>query len=393
MIIDEEDYFEHFGVLGMKWGVRKDYETGTGDTKAVVTPTGISPVGSAKKIAIKNNVDKDDDAEYSKQLEAKYGKDSMKSKPGSVEDQEGWSGLTPDQKKAAIALGSVALVVGSGFLIKKYVDSAAAKELIKKERYETFIARSIKDYTDVSELPVNKLGTGLNTHWESGVSLPKGSVLKRLSTVKETEIRPKGFYAAFEDSDIERYKAELPVWWGRWGYQEKSGYLTNIKAATEVKAPSGKESVAIFKKLLENNEEFSRQFVRSVEVIERINASDPVVKEKFYDGMAKYHFQTFSQGWITGTANAPIVKRYFSEVEKAGYNALIDFNDSGKLARTPLRTLHGSDFSIVGHDAVSEKAIELAQKNIKELVMSTVIDFGLFLAHYMTRPGYIQIRQ
>lgn len=221
-----------------------------------------------------------------------------------------------------------------------------------------------------------ELAKGLNAHWENGVNLPKGSVIQRLSTVKETEIRPKGFFGAFDQNDVERYKAELPKWWKTWGYDNTDGYLTQIKSVKEVRAPSGKESIRLYKNILEKDNTLEQLFGADA-----VKLLSPERKSAILEGMAKKHFADFSVNWANGYDGQVMVQSYFQEVKSAGYNALIDFNDSGKLAKTPLRLLDGSDFKIAGHVHVSQSEIKSAQQKLTELVMSMLYSIDAFLSH------------
>lgn len=340
MTNNENIYIEHVGVKGMHWGVRKE-ET---------------------------------DESYSKQLEAKYGKDSMKEDVEAVpvQKQSGFASLSSKQKKIAIAVGSVALIGVGVYLEKKYTTSVN----LKADAASQF---KIKALMQVSDTDMKFYNTGLVAHWEDGVNLPAGSIVKRLSTVKETEVMKKGFYCAFDPEDIRRYEAELPKWWKRWGYSETEGFLTNIKANKGVKAPTGKETYEMFKEMLRNENALEKHGILTSKELAKLSVAQ---REKLLDGFAKQSFSDFTVGWIRQHAEFdPWVINFFGIVKSKGYNALIDFNDSGHLSKTPLRILNGDEFSVTAHEFVSADTIKQMQETIKELVMAAINYVGVFLEH------------
>ena len=382
--LEDLEFLEHFGVLGMHWGIRKDRsgsgrESGKKEPPAGGKPSSINPPkgpGGRKETEAESQ---------SRQMEAKYGKDSMKeSKPGPIEKHPGWNGLTPAQKKAAIALGGLALV-GGAIALNHYLDKGVTAKKLAAEAAD--LRQVMEQLTAASKADVATVGgIGLGHHWEKGIELEAGAILQRMSTVKESTIHPKGFYAAFDQADVERYKAELPNWWKRWGYKETSGYLTQIKAGTKVKAPSGKESLEMFKHIIDDDEVL-RTMGHEGRAILKMSPENRAVA---VDGLAKLRFPNFTANWIAGQQHDPHVTKYFEEATRRGYNALIDFNDSGQLAKTPLRVIDASPFSIVGNKKVSERAIAVAQNNLTPLVMhgiggnemQTLTEDLEFLSHY-----------
>lgn len=375
MIVDPDAYLSHYGVLGMKWGIRKDRSGQSGSKASTMAD------------------DLKSDSSYGELLNRKYGPDSMGEMPKPPLDKEpGWKGLTPAQKKVAIAVGSAVLIGVAVYAGKKYLDADAARALAEQANYERLKIERLKEaqdyYKDIASKPIKDLNVALATHWDKGVDLEAGTVVRRLTTKVEKTVRPSGFFAAYTEADVERYKAELPVWWERWGFKEKSGYLTELKAKGAVKAPSGKESVEIFKRLIDTDPKFAgaiRKEMGGKAPWEGLTGSD---RAAVIDGVGKKMFPRFSAYWCNGLDSHHAVQSYFDEVRKAGFNALIDFNDSGKLSRDPLRLLDGTNFDIVGNPPVSNAEIKRAQKALKPLVMSLLKVFGVsidemaYLQHY-----------
>lgn len=403
MIFDEssfdlgEKFLEHYGVKGMHWGIRKEEEL-VGREKG----TGEDPT---------------DDEIRAAQLEAKYGKGSM----------SGDKGLSDKQKKALLIGGGIiagAAVLGAGYFGLKKYDEFQVDQQLKRAIADRNLLRAplsipgvtdvqafVKKYPNLEHDPARAfdLATSVNmlvnradkgppehfggifTHWDQGVELAAGTVVQRLSTEKERTIRPDGFFAAFDPGDVKRYIAELPNWWQRWGYADTDGYLTQLKSKKAIKAPSGKQSVQILADMIsENFEEFASIMPQGV-----VDLPAGPTRDKAIFGFALNDFQGFSGAWTTkGAQLMPNVRKYLDRVRQSGYDALIDFNDSGTIARTPMRFLSGSSlFDIIGNVPVSADDIDEARRTLTDLVMSG-LDLGEnFLAHYGKKGMHWGIRK
>lgn len=362
---DVDVFLEHYGVKGMRWGIRKDITNSISQFNDDVQ----------KKI---KGVFSDKDFR-SDQLNRKYG-------PYTGKDDDKGFHLTDKQKKIAlgvgIGVGGALLAGGAIYLGKKYgVGSDFLLDV--KGLQDDYAQLNLEQLKVLSESPMSTLEgvvPGLDDHWGTKIDLPAGSIFKRLSTIQETEIRPQGFFAAFEDSDVQRYKAELPKWWKTWGYDNKSGWLVNLRSQVPIKAPSGEETFNIFKNLLRD-----QRIIANTPVGRIWGTLSEVDKEKAIDGLAKQNFGNFVIQWANGLDGHPDVQQFFKMVKDSGYNALIDFNDSGRLAKTPLRLLNGSDFqldTLNAHTFVGESEIKLMQMTLGELFMAAINDVDNFLVHF-----------
>lgn len=365
MGLTPEEFLEHYGVKGQKWGVVKKEESGRDSGGGV----SLGALGKGKP---------ETDEDRSAQLKAKYGPDSMKDiPPVPPQKQRGWNSLSDTQKKLIIGAGGVAV---AGGLLYLYGKDSQARQLARDQRYVDESVGKIKKFKDLADMSPDKINVGLNAHWDKGVDLKPGHILQRLSTVKETDVRPSGFFAAFDPKDVERYKGELPIWWKKWGgdfAKANDGYLTQIAAQKGVKAPSGKETLDILKSVYDDDRLIS-QLVGGPGLL----AMKPNDRAKVVEGMAKSGFNNFVVHFANGMDHDPHVQKFFGLVKDRGYNAVIDFNDSGKLARTPIRLLDGIDFKVVGNVRVPRIELDKAAVNLKELVMAALDRLGSFLEHH-----------
>lgn len=406
MIFDEssfdlgEEFLAHYGVKGMRWGVRKEEEL----------------VGRESG----NGQDPTSDEIRSAQLEAKYGKGSLSGK-----DEKG---LSDKQKKVLLVGGGIiagVAALGLGYYgLNKYSEYAVGKQLLESKK-AAFKARAPRFIPGVTDLPaflkqyphlehdpsrafdlakeVNDLiksaeagplpfpeSRGLLTHWDEGVELAAGTVVQRFSTEIEDTIRPDGFFAAFEAADIKRYVAELPHWWGQWGLDWDEGHLTQIKSKKAIKAPSAKQSVQILADMISDNMDTFKSIIPQGV----LDLPPGAARDKAIFGFALSDFQGFAVSWTNQAARAlPNVREYFRRVRSAGYDALIDFNDSGQLARTPMRFLDGSLFDIIGNIRVSPEEIAEARRTLGDLIMSGIAMGEAFLAHYGVKGMHWGIRK
>lgn len=318
MNVKMEDFLEHYGVKGMHWGVRKD------------RPTKFS--------------------EHSDEL--KFGVAASKnSTKVPVEQRHGFNRLTSKQKKEALLIGGFALVGAAMYLNRGKFSSKTGIETAEE---------------------MGRYCLGFEKHWDAGVHLPNGSILKRMSTVKETTIRTDGFYSSFKPEDIAHYH-NLPKLRNNPTYYEIS-----YRALKDVRAPSGKESFDIYKNLFDD------------ETLKRVGREDILTlskraKKAAIAEHAKMTFWPFTQNWLPGYDQDPDVSRFFTEVRSRGYNSLIDFFDAGAGAQTPLRVLDGNSFEILSHTTFSgmanvSHASDLNEQTEKGGFMPQ--DITDFLEHY-----------
>lgn len=329
----------HHGIKGQRWGVRKKEDSGSNssmskDEKNILDFTqrhGIS----------------------SEALHAKYGVGSLEGAASKVKNS--FENLTPKQKHdLLVAAGSAAVV--AGLLI---YGNKQANLLNPKEPFWTEYAKKAGQHQlGLTPEGVEKLGT-------KEVSFEAGHIFKRISTKAESTIKPDGFYAAAHASDVERYKAILPVYWKNWGYKEKEGFVVHLAASKPVKAPSEKAVFDFFRKTLDDP-----AVQKEMWIVNPLNPLEKAYKptKQTLDMFARANWPTHAAGW--NNPSNPGTKRLFEHLTSHGYNAIIDSNDAGVLAEKPIRMLDGTIFKVVKHEVLSRKDIVSAQKTLSKSLIN-----------------------
>lgn len=390
--VPEGEMAQH-GVKGMKWGVRKAEETSErkkGSSESSVGKAGSAFSKSDREIQKKAKLSEKDSA----RLQDKYGANSLSEEPKPR--------LSPKQKKILIGLGigvaSAAAIVGTIFIAKHIQNGKAkgvldAKRLLENALYEK--NQASRALTDVS-LPAQwseQMQTFMSEYQEEALSrildkdsaiadlgtseffIKAGETLKRVSTAQEDAIRPGGFYAAFKDEDVERYKAVLPTFWKHWGYNTNQGHIVNLVADKDIRVPSEKAVFDLFVESLSDEIEFENPFFSEQKMKRPMKNLFPGVD---WDGanedVAKDAWSSFTAGWVD--SDSPINKYFFDKLKSLGFDAIVDSNDAGGLAETPLRILDGTIFKIAGHDVLSSAAIKAAQLAIQTLQHMLLLGIG-----------------
>lgn len=182
------------------------------------------------------------------------------------------------------------------------------------------------------------------------IIVPKGTRFKRISANPETTLR-KNIYATFTEEDANRYKGILPRHFS-W-ISDDECYQIEMEAMGDIKAPSLKTRVEVFKDLMANNEDFKEHY-RNGKYADKAHK----IGHQFYEEFAYRHAGKTKIGNI-----------YFDKLKEMGYNAWIDDNDRGKLSDTPIVLFNDDGFiQRITATKLGKEDIEEAANNLKELL-------------------------
>ncbi|QEQ93507.1 hypothetical protein SEA_GIRLPOWER_8 [Streptomyces phage GirlPower] len=310
----------HYGVKGMKWGVRKDEESGKGRDAATEKWKKAhkpKPKPSAKQ-GEKNLV-----ANEKKSLAKLEGSDE------------------PPKKKSFVARHKKALIF-AGVVAALYAHNAVAEaktiKSIEELRGKSIDANTFKKHVNHSK--VNTWLTNDYIHESSWkreeFTLPAGHEFHRLSKQAETEFRG-ATYATHSPEDYHRYVAQFR--------QELGGNLHHVtfQADEDIRVPKLSTTLQALKDaLVGDKKEFNAWYTD-----ERL--------------IAKY--QELSGGsWSDDHA-----KGMFDNLRKKGYGAIVDEMDAGVIGETPLvifaRELVGKKSS----EPLTKSDIDFAESSLIEL--------------------------
>lgn len=241
----------------------------------------------------------------------------------------------PNYKKIAIITGA-SLIVVAGTAVAYY---AYKKHAITQSTLENALKRG--NNLDILET--------LKKSEVSDILVPKGSILERVSKVAETDFNGDILYASFKKEDKRRYKILFEE-------QLKTKKLYNIKlsAINDLKAPNDSKQFQLFKKLIEENDEFASSFA------DQYKSVSNVLQNRSKTADDAYH------NFITGIyrSDRPENKIFMNYMKNLGYNALFDTNDAGVWSTSPLIALDPKMNLLIE----SSKAIGLGEKFVNVLL-------------------------
>lgn len=331
-----DDELYHFGIKGMKWGVRR-YQNEDGS----LTPAGekryndgVSDNNNASETAKSSNIiDRHRQKLIDKYMEKGYSEDAAK---------------TMAQQR--MRTETVLAVVGT--VAVGVVASKAATRI-----GQDFFDKTIKS----------------------------GTIIQNIGASKDATFKDTPFFAAINNHDKKAYGMLYPA--------EKKGmakaamgtayegiYNNQLKVTKDVKVPSVNNARKIFNDKMKYNQVFRKEVLDTIKQTQYGADADKLFKSgsnKLYD--------KFNQALATPEFQAKgIHKKFYDSLEKHGYNALLDINDTRHsgykgIAKSPT-IFYGkdvvekvgskklSDFEIVSN--YSDYTTELLLKRVGEMAVT-----------------------
>ena len=337
-----ENYLEHYGVKGMKWGVinedkLKGRKSGGKDVPKKKPKPSAPDSDIAKKskgsAAVKKSKTADDPelvkkykaesakepkltkkqeidalAENQKKFHAKFEGDGPE-KHGPISNSKNW---TPTPQQVALGLAGAAVVAYVGYSIYKGSKPGLppgietdAKSFIKEVNKSKMRAWAGGKYIkDVSYL-------------QEEFTLPAGHVFHRISTSTEEGFR----HATYATHSIEDYNRYLTAFRGEKGPGAALNHVT-FSTSEDLKVPS---------------------LVKRLEVMKSVLSESGIANPTEADALKQY--QSLSGGsWSGSTAG-----KFFAKLSEEGFGAIIDDMDAGVIGESPL--------VIFKHDSMSKKVV------------------------------------
>lgn len=346
--MDKYEWLLHYGVLGMKWGVRKDdvskgrRKTRNKDASDSKKNSSSTPnnKSSNKKWIEADRQSKKPLSEAQKTKNLAEAKNKFRAKVGADPvglDQESKKGWRPNNKQvAAIIIGAAAVGYLSYVGYKAYKSGAfsevskLAGKAIDKDTFNSLVYQSqMKIWKNDDYLHAKAFA-------RPEFTLPKGHVFHRLSTTTERSFRGST-YATSNLMDFNRYvsafRSELMT--------DDLKHIT-FSSLEDIRVPSLSTKLDIFKSTLRSTDKGR-------------TLTDPQIVAEFK--------KTVGTSYEDATS-----LKFIENLIKAGYSAMVDDMDAGIVADTPLVIIDPTKFTSKLSIDLTKDAIELADNTLIELL-------------------------
>lgn len=172
-----------------------------------------------------------------------------------------------------------------------------------------------KRYVPISPEEFAKMGN------DDGVSIEAGAKMFRMSKGKHGTLRDGFEYVSISEEDRDRYRGFLPQMWNANAFGGvKQSFEATLEAKEKIKAPGKKESIELMEVALKK--------------------VHPGRSDQAYRADILNNFNAYQVNLID--RNNKLGKAYAAELIAHGYNAMIDFNDAGRLSDKPLILINGN---------------------------------------------------
>ena len=370
--MDDELY--HFGVKGMKWGVRRyQNEDGSLTSLGKKRDKMLSDRKTAKKHSTTSNMVK---AEYSRR-EFEDAKTRLK-----LENQKKKSKRQQD-------------------LEKKYIDQGFAKD-----------EAEIKAYNRAKTETILKVAGGIALasaaayvaykHYDKVTDrvFEKGSEIGRL-TNNGSEPTNRAFYGFVNKHDKDRYEGLYGKTLGANG----PVYRKAMRAAGDINVASPESARKVLKNMFDTDKQSFDAFKKNIDVM--ASAVPPTTKQGKLWRKAKQEldsgkigdntYKAFNTTLVLHTKEQqPINDKFYSAMKKAGYGAIRDVNDkenSGYFAKNPLIVFDTDKINVEGFTKLGNDHIDsmFAKEQGKIAAHTLANEYGPIGAAFATSIGAMKL--
>jgi hypothetical protein len=390
----EEEALAHYGVKGMRWGVRKKDET-AGETggisekrqaKASAARVQLSEVERRKKEMDELGITSPHMREqYGKALDQSdrmfafmYGqsKESALRQQMSFADQKAKtletraeqleSGrLTSNQKKAivgGIAAAGVLAYVGYASYSTVQDRKGVTGEILKKNEFFQRYEQSTNNSLRMTKQKYESMST-------EKVRVPKGTVFQRMTAHADEKLSEGRMYVTHTQADADRYQGIYgPALRAR--TKSMKLHVTKMRADVDIVSPSEKDRVSMYLDLLKDptsGKDFRKSAQKLIGLDDGVGIFSPLPghnrmsDEDF--GLSTYRL--FASHMYK---DQPASHAYFRAVKDAGYNALLDDNDRGQLSDSPMILLNAAgSMTKLGSERLTSRQERRSRNRLTEL--------------------------
>lgn len=361
-----EDELYHFGVKGMKWGVRRyQNEDGSLTSLGKKRDKMLSDRKTAKKHSTTSNMVK---AEYSRR-EFEDAKTRLK-----LENQKKKSKRQQD-------------------LEKKYIDQGFAKD-----------EAEIKAYNRAKTETILKVAGGIALasaaayvaykHYDKVTDrvFEKGSEIGRL-TNNGSEPTNRAFYGFVNKHDKDRYEGLYGKTLGANG----TVYRKAMRAAGDINVASPESARKVLKSMFDTDKQSFDVFKKNIDVMASV--VPPTTKQGKLDSgkIGDNTYKAFNTTLVLHTKEQqPINDKFYSAMKKAGYGAIRDVNDkenSGYFAKNPLIVFDTDKINVEGFTKLGNDHIDsmFAKEQGKIAAHTLANQYGPIGAAFATSIGAMKL--
>jgi hypothetical protein len=328
-VSDEVDIFlAHYGVKGMRWGVRKDYKS-----------TERTSLSKKQKARIAAN-----QAKFAKKFES-----------SEEEPEKGWR---PTPKQLAIAAAGAVVVGALLYGAYKYKTGGlggaiSAAEYAKalndtKSPFPELAGKVVSpaEYKDLVRGSVERTwgspkgSMTANSLKQASMTFSEGHTFYRISKTAENTFG-KSTFALNNEADLNRY---LTAFSGSMAGKEP--HIISWKATQEVRVPNLHTSLETFREVMQNEPEYKGVRLRPENVVQR--------------------FKNFNGGPIADGVGG-VGDKYVAALKSKGYDGVIDYMDAGATGESPM-TLFGSEkFGSKSSTLITDEIRRRAESGLTEI--------------------------
>lgn len=320
-----EEALAHFGVKGMRWGVRNEDDISSFSKKEYGQILANQP--SKNKVEAAKSI-----GQHKLKMQAKFESNDPNLKTPIT--KKGWR---PTKKQVAVAATGAAFV---GLIAASYYTKDKSNLSISNISDLAGKRCTVDDFKALREGSIQRtLGTfGFTPQsWDRPeLSFPPGHVFHRISMTAETAFGPKGTYCTTSKKELARYLATTE-------YGRPGDHFITWTSTRETKVPNLSTVVKTAQKALSET------------------SSKRVSKKQ-----ALKWFVLQSGGSWDG--NDPLISRFFDKLKEQGYSAIIDETDAGIYAENPLVWFDKQVASPKQAKKITEADILEAENTLTEII-------------------------